>query len=170
MNFLLWLEALLLFAAAVLAGLGAAWRTPEIVLGTTTLTESAVRAGLGLLTLAFLGGTATCLALGWWRHRLSTLFRQSGPRGQILITPRTVSQLASHLLAQELAETPFRVQIRPSKEVIFLRIFVRLPPGSSIPNLAERIQELLATELAQRTGLQIQEVQVVVHGASPISS
>lgn len=170
MNYLLWLEALLLLATAVLAGLGAAWRTPEIVLGTISVTETTVRAGLALLTAAFLGGAAACLALWVRRRGLSELLRQSGSRGQILITPRTVSQLASYLLAQELEETPFRVHIQPGKEAVSLRIFLRLPPGASIPNLAERLQDLLSTELAQRTGLKIQEVQVVVHGVSPSSS
>jgi uncharacterized alkaline shock family protein YloU len=31
--------------------------------------------------------------------------------------------------------------------------------------VAERVQELLTAELSRRTGLKVQEVQVVVHGA-----
>ncbi len=169
MSVLLWVEAVLLLAAAVLASLGAAWRTPEIVVGGTSIPEDAVRAGLALLAAAFLGGAAACVALWWERRGLSELLRQPGPRGQILITPRTVSQVASVLLAQELGETPFRVFIQPRKEGMALRVLLRLPAEASIPNLAERLQELLATELARRTGLKVHEVQVVVHGATPTS-
>lgn len=170
MNFFLWVESLVLSAAAVLAGLGAAWLTPQIVLQNTTLSETAVRAVLAFLAAAFLGGAGVCLALWWPRRGLSQLLRLASPKGQIFITPYTVSQLAISLLKAELPETPFRVYIRPSKDALFLRVVLRLPAEIPLPSLAERLQDLLTSELSRRTGLTVQEVQVVVHGTTPATS
>jgi hypothetical protein len=165
MSFLLWLEAIILFFAAVLAGLGAGWVTPEIIIHDNSLPELAVRAGLAALAAAFFGGFLACLAL--WRQRLGLLelLRQPGPRGQVFIAPYTVTQLAIGLLAEELPETTFRVHLQPRRGGLLLRVFLRLPSEASIPEVAERVQELLTAELSRRTGLKVQEVQVVVHGA-----
>lgn len=167
MSFLLWVEATILLLAAVLAGLGAGWITPEVVLQGTTLSQLTIRTALAVLAAAFFGGFVACLAL--WRHRqgLAELLRQPGPRGQIFIAPRTVTELAGGLLAEELPETSFRVHLQPKKGGLLLRVFLRLPKEASIPEVAERVQELLTAELSRRTGLTVQEVQVVVHGAAP---
>jgi hypothetical protein len=166
MTFLLWLEALLLFVAAVFAGLGAAGFNFSLVLGSATVPELVVRGVLGLFSAAFLGGSS--LALVAWAGRVERHrpLRQPGPRGLIFITPYTVTQLASQLLAQELETTPFRIRLRPQGDALSLRVFLSLPEGAYVPELAERLQELLTSELSQRTGLKIQEVQVVVHGTS----
>ncbi|MCS7240434.1 MAG: Asp23/Gls24 family envelope stress response protein [Candidatus Bipolaricaulota bacterium] len=164
MSFVLWVEAILLLAAAVLAGLGAAWIPPTVTVKATSLPELIVRIVLAGFAVAFFGGFSACLVLWLQRRGLSELLRQPGPRGLIFITPHTVSQLAAGLLAQEFAETPFRIYLQPQKDSLSLRVFLRLPEEASIPDLAERLQELLTTELSRRTGLKIQEVQVVVHG------
>lgn len=169
MSFFLGLEATILFLAAVLAALGAAWITPEITVQANPLPQLAVKTGLSVLAAAFLGGAAACLALLRQRQGLSELLKQPGSRGLILITPYTVTQLAMGLLAEELAETTFRIQLQPRKDGISLRVFLRLPEEASIPEVAERVQELLTAELSRRTGLKIQEVQVVVHGTARAS-
>ncbi len=166
MSFLLWVEATILLLAAVLAGLGAGWVTPEVALQGNTLSQLTVRTALGVLAAAFLGGFVACLAIWRQRQGLAELLRQPGPRGQVFIAPRTVTQLASGLLLEELPETSFRVHLRPKKGGVLLRVFLHLPKEASIPEVAERVQELLTAELSRRTGLTVQEVQVVVHGTS----
>lgn len=166
MSFVLWVEALLLFSVGVLAGLGAGGLTPTAVVESTTVPKVAIRAVLGVFSAACLAGSGICLALWAGRVDRHRPLRQPGPRGLILITPHTVIQLAAGLLAQELRETPFRVRLRSRGDAIFLRVFLSLPEDAEIPELAQRLQELLVTELSHRTGLKIHEVEVVVHGTA----
>lgn len=166
MSFFLWLEALLLLACGVLSALGASLYVPEIVVGGNATSPLVVRAGLGVLAAVFLVASGICMALAIRRYGLAQAMCLSGPKGLIFITPRTVSQLVMGLLAEELGDTPFRVLLLPKGKALALRVSLRLPEEASIPTLAERLQELLSTEVARRTGLEVQEVQVLVHGAS----
>lgn len=170
MSVLLWVEALLLLLAAVFAGLGAAGLRSTVGVWSTAIPEFAIRAVLGLFAAAFLVGSAAVLALWAGRLERHKPLRQPGPRGLIFITPYTVTQLASQLLAQELAAIPFRIRLVPKGEGLALRVFLSLPEDVSVPELAERLQELLTAELSHRTGLKIQEVQVVIHGTSRASA
>ncbi|MBC7092829.1 hypothetical protein H5T53_02280, partial [Candidatus Bipolaricaulota bacterium] len=85
---------------------------------------------------------------------------------EIFISPDTVQQLAAGLLAGELGLTGFRVGLRPVGEGVALRVVLKLPAGEEIPSLAERLQNLLAQEVAAKTGLEVHEVRLVVRGAS----
>lgn len=166
MSFLLWVEALLLFLAAVLTGLGAAGVASTVVLGSVPIPELWVRVILGIFSAGFLAGSSLCLALWAGRIERHRPLRLPGPRGLVLITPQTVAQLVQGLLAQEFEETPFRIRLRSRGEGLMIRVFLRLPEEASIPDLAERLQELLTSEVSQRTGIKVQEVEVVVHGTS----
>jgi len=164
MSFLLWVEALLLFLAAVLTGLGASGVASTVVLG--SVPELWIRVILGIFSAGFLAGSSLCLALWAGRIERHRPLRLPGPRGLVLITPQTVTQLAQALLAQELEGTPFRIRLRSRRDGLFIRVFLRLPEEARIPELAEHLQELLTTEVSQRTGLKVHEVEVVVHGTS----
>lgn len=166
MSFILWLEAFLLFLAAVVTGLGAAGFTSNVVVWSTTIPTLAIRVGLGIFSAAFFAGAALCLTL--WARRVERYrpFRQSGPAGLILITSHTLTQLAAGILARELPETPFRVRLRSRGDALSFQVLLNLPEDAEIPELARHLQELLTTELSRRTGLKIQEVEVVVHGTT----
>ena len=164
MSFLLWVEALLLFLAAVLTGLGASGVASTVVLG--SVPELWIRVIFGIFSAGFLAGSSLCLALWAGRIERHRPLRLPGPRGLILITPQTVTQLAQTLLAQELEETPFRIRLRSRRDGLSIRVFLRLPEEARIPELAEHLQELLTAEVSQRTGLKVHEVEVVVHGTS----
>jgi hypothetical protein len=164
MSFLLWVEALLLFLAAVLTGLGASGVASTVVLG--SVPELWIRVIFGIFSAGFLAGSSLCLALWAGRIERHRPLRLPGPRGLVLITPQTVTQLAQTLLAQELEETPFRIRLRSRRDGLSIRVFLRLPEEARIPELAEHLQELLTAEVSQRTGLKVHEVEVVVHGTS----
>jgi hypothetical protein len=164
MSFLLWVEALLLFLAAILTGLGASGVASTVVLG--SVPELWIRVIFGIFSAGFLAGSSLCLALWAGRIERHRPLRLPGPRGLVLITPQTVTQLAQALLAQELEETPFRIRLRSRRDGLFIRVFLRLPEEARIPELAEHLQELLTAEVSQRTGLKVHEVEVVVHGTS----
>jgi hypothetical protein len=164
MSFLLWVEALLLFLAAVLTGLGASGVASTVVFG--GVPELWIRVIFGIFSAGFLAGSSLCLALWAGRIERHRPLRLPGPRGLVLITPQTVTQLAQALLAQELEETPFRIRLRSRRDGLFIRVFLRLPEAARIPELAAHLQELLTAEVSQRTGLKVHEVEVVVHGTS----
>ncbi len=166
MTFVLWLEALLLLACAALSALGASLYLPEVVVGGSAASPLTVRVGLGVLAAVFLVASGICMAVAVRRAGLAQALALSAPKGLIFITPRTVSQLVVGLLAEELGETPFQVALLPKGKALALRVSLRLPAEASIPSLAERLQEVLSTEVARRTGLEVQEVQVLVNGAT----
>lgn len=169
MTIILSLEAVLLFLAAALAVVGAGWFVPEVVLGESLrLAPLTVRIILGILALVFLVAAGVCAALARERRGLGRALRQSGPKGMVFISPEAVRQLAVGILAQELSAHPFRVRLHPKTNGLILKVFLRLPPGERVPELTERIQSLLSQEVTSRTGLDVQEVQIVIHGAAPL--
>ncbi|MCR4392001.1 MAG: alkaline shock response membrane anchor protein AmaP [Candidatus Acetothermia bacterium] len=166
-GFLLGLEGVILLLVAVAAAVGAAWGTPEVwISGGRALNPVLVRAVLGILAAAFLAGAAVIAALALRRRAARRALRRSGPKGEIFICPDTVRQLAAGLLAGELGLTGFRVALRPVGEGVALRVVLKLPAEEEIPPLAERLQNLLAQEVAAKTGLEVHEVRLVVRGAS----
>ncbi len=166
MSFFLWLEAVVLLVCGVLSALGASLYVPEVTVGGSAPPPLAVRLSLGVLAAVFLIASGICMALAIRRQGLARAMSLAGPKGLIFITPRTVSQLVLGLLSEELGNTPFQVTLLPKGRTLALRVSLRLPEEASIPTLAERLQELLASEVARRIGLEVQEVQILVNGAT----
>jgi len=143
------------FAAS---GIPASW-----AVGATTAAGRAVIAALGATAL----GTALLVAVQLAdRLAAGRAMRRPGPKGEIAIAPRAVRELASGLLCREMGLSGDRIGIVPTNEGVYIKVHLRLPPEEEAPRLAERIQELLSREIEAKTGLPVEEVDLVIQGTA----
>jgi len=141
---------------AALMGLPATW-----IPGLTTWVGRVV---LGVLACTFVGvgvWMAAALADGIAARRAA---RRPGPKGEIMIAPQALKELATGLLAHDLGLTGFRIGIRSANDGVYLRISLRLPPDAEVPQLATRIQELLGREIQSKTGIPVHEITLSFRG------
>jgi len=160
-SLLLALGFLVLLGATGLVILLAGWGLPSWATQVTTVAGRAVLAVLGTATLG--GALALAVELA---DRLSAgrAMRRPGLKGDILIAPRAVRELAAGLLSRELGLSGFRIQLVPAGEGMSLTVRLRLPPEEEAPRLAERVQELLSREIQAKTGLPVAEVTLIIRG------
>lgn len=163
MSLLLALGFLVLLGATGLVILLAGWGPPSWMLQVTTAAGRAVLAAIGAASLA--GALRFAVELA---DRLSAgrALRRPGPKGDIVIAPRAVQELAAGLLRRELGLDGFRVQLTSTGEGVLLTVRLRLPPEEEAPRLAERIQELLSSEIQAKTGLPVVEVNLLIRGTA----
>ena len=164
MVFLYGLGCLILLGEAGLAvffglsGIPASWAAAA-----TTAAGRAVTAILGATAL----GAAVLFALQLAdRLAAGRAMRRPGPKGEIAIAPRAVRELASGLLCREMGLSGYRIGIAPASEGVYIKVHLRLPPEEEAPRLAERIQELLSREIEAKTGLPVEEVDLVIRGTA----
>lgn len=169
-GYVLWAGAvslLLAAAAMVVAVVAIASGDLELTIpGGTALTSAAVPVVLVVWAITFIGAAAVFVRSGVNQLTVRRALRRQGPKGMIFITVDTVREMAMVLLREELGLHRFRVDIRPMGEGLALRVSLRLPPGEEVPALAERLQTLLAQEVAAKTGLEVPEVRMVVVGTA----
>jgi len=124
------------------------------------------RAVLALLGVAALGGGLVLACQLADRLAAGRAIKRPGPKGEISISPRAIRQLAAGLLCGELGLTRFRVRVLHAGEGLALKIRLQLPPGEPAPELAERIQTLLAQEIEAKAGLPVEEVALEIRGTA----
>lgn len=157
--------SLLLAAAAVVAAM--VWGQFQFPLpGGGTLPPAAMGVLLGIWAVTFVCAAIVLVRIALSRLAVRRALRKQGPKGMIFITPETVREMAGVLLREELGLHRFRVHIRSMGEGLALWVSLRLPPGEEVPALAERLQGLLAQEVAAKTGLEVPEVRMVVLGTA----
>jgi hypothetical protein len=132
--------------------------------GEGVLTSAAVLVVFVLWAITFVAAAAVFVRIAVTQMKVRRALRRQGPKGMIFITVDTVQEMAGVLLREELGVHRFRVHIRPMGEGLALRVSLYLPPGEEVPALAERLQNLLAQEVAAKTGLEVPEVRMVVVG------
>jgi len=150
-------------------------------------------AGLGILTvligagfpslsdvMAFLAspsGAALLLALGsvlialgfyfailfLQARRDQARFAQDGAGGRIELSPFALREFVSGILRQEIGIEQFGVRLQHRDEGIAIRIQTTLSPDQQVAEVARRIQETLTRRVAERTGVIVQEVSVLVN-------
>ncbi len=123
---------------------------------------------LGVLAVSLVGGAALAIKYAMEHGVAQRAVRRPGPKGEIIIAPRAIRELATSLLARELGLSGFRVSIHPGADGVYLKVSLRLPPEEEAPNLADRIQDLLSREIQSKTGIPVHEINLSVRGtASP---
>jgi uncharacterized alkaline shock family protein YloU len=163
MAFLLGLGAAILLGTAGLVTLIAGWGPPGWAVNTTTW---AGRVVLSLIGVASLSGAVLFGQRLIQRLAEGRAMRRPGPKGDILIAPQAVKQLAAGVLQRELGLTGFRIRLEQGEEGLILTVGLPLPSGEEAPSLAERLQALLTSEIQAKTGLPVAEVNLVIHGTA----
>lgn len=142
----------------------AGWGVPAAWPGAATSVGG--RAVLALLGAAALGGGLVLACQLADRLASGRAIKRSGPKGEISISPRAIRQLAAGLLRGELGLNRFRVRILRAGGGVALKIRLQLPSEEPAPQLAERIQTLLAQEIETKTGLPVEEVALEIQGTT----
>ncbi|HAF70146.1 MAG: hypothetical protein XD60_0963 [Acetothermia bacterium 64_32] len=139
-----------------LAGIPSSW--------TAGATTAGGRAVIAVLGVAALGAALSLFAQLMERLAADRSIRRPGPRGEIAIAPRAVRELAAGLLSRRLGLSGYRISVVPKTEGVYIKVTLGLPPEEEAPRLAERLQELLTQELEAKTGLPVEEVDLVIRG------
>lgn len=134
--------------------------------GGALLASTAVQVVLVVWAITCIAAAAVFSWIAAGQLKVRRALRRQGPKGMIFITVDTVREMAGVLLREELGLHRFRVHIRPMGEGLALHVALHLPPGEEVPALAERLQSLLAQEVAAKTGLEVPEVRMVVVGTA----
>jgi uncharacterized alkaline shock family protein YloU len=94
-------------------------------------------------------------------------FAQDGPGGRIELSPFALREFVNGILRQEIGIERFGVRLRHREEGIAIRIQTTLSPDQQVAEVARRIQETLTRRVAERTGVTVQEVSVLVNSIRP---
>ncbi len=124
------------------------------------------RTVLGVLAVSFLGAAALAIKYAGEYGASQRAVRRPGPKGEIIIAPRAIRELATALLSRELGLSGFRVALRPGADGVYLKVIMRLPAGEEAPKLADRIQELLSREIQSKTGIPVHEINLAIRGTA----
>ncbi len=115
--------------------------------------------------LILLGGYFTVLVLHGRTARAR--FTQEGAGGRIELSPFALREFVSGILRQEIGIERFGVRLQHREEGIAIRIQTALSPDQQVAEVAHRIQETLTRRIAERTGVTVQEVSVLVNSIRP---
>ncbi|MFO8033822.1 MAG: hypothetical protein R6U88_01505 [Candidatus Bipolaricaulota bacterium] len=124
------------------------------------------RTVLGVLAASFLGAAALAIRCVAEHAASRRAVRRPGPKGEIIIAPRAIRELATVLLTRDLGLSGFRVGLRPGADGVYIKVVLRLPPEEEAPSLADRIQELLSREIQSKTGIPVHEVNLAIRGTA----
>ncbi len=156
------------FVGIVAAGMGVI----SILFSTGTLSLAAAQEFLGTLTgrviLYALGGILLGVGFYFWalfhrgRAHLAR-FAQDGEWGKIELSPYALRELVSGVMKDEIGIDRFQVHLRHMGDGIAIRITTTLLPEDRVAEIGKRIQETLSKRVAERTGVEVREVSVLVN-------
>ncbi len=121
--------------------------------------------GIGILF--FVGAVLLVIAihfvlLAYRRQVAAARFSQEGEWGRIELSPYALREFISGILREEVGIDRFRVRLRHQEEGIAIRIQTALSPQEQVAAVGRRIQETLSQRVVERTGVEVQEVSVLV--------
>ena len=129
------------------------------VLGHRVTPIVAVAFGAGLLVV----GAHYAVQLSDER-RNATLFHHEHPGGRIDVCPAAIRELIGGILADEIGLTRFRIQLRHDGQGVQITVRTTLTPDQRVTDVAERIQQDLSRHVADRTGVEVTSVTILVQG------
>ncbi|HDL85154.1 MAG TPA: alkaline shock response membrane anchor protein AmaP [Candidatus Acetothermia bacterium] len=162
------LLGVVVFAGIVTAGMGVI----SILLCVGTLSLVAAQqffdALIGKIILYALGGiflgVSFYFASLFYRGRTQLArFAQDGEWGKIELSPHALRELVSGIMRDELGIDRFQVRLRHLGDGLAIRITTTLLPEDRVAEIGQRIQETLSRRVAERTGIEVREVSVLVN-------
>lgn len=122
---------------------------------------------VGIGILFFVGAVLLVIAIHFvllaYRRQVSAArFSQEGEWGRIELSPYALREFISGILREEVGIDRFRVRLRHQEEGISIRIQTALSPHEQVAAVGRRIQETLSQRVVERTGVEVQEVSVLV--------
>lgn len=150
---------LLLSSAGLFALLFEAWNAQDL---STTAWGAVVLFVFGALALFSSVYFAVLILQAHSRRRR---IERETPGGRIQISPFAIQDFISALLVRE-AIPKFKVYLEKVPDGIVVRLRATLPLGKNVLETAERIQELLRSEIEGRIGIRVKKVEVFAQSIS----
>jgi len=89
-------------------------------------------------------------------------FSQEGEWGRIELSPHALKEFISGILRQEIGIERFSVQLQHMEKGIAIFVKTALSPQEKVSEVGQNIQQTLARRVAERTGVEVREVSVLV--------
>jgi len=111
--------------------------------------------------LLVLAGTRFLIAIA--DERLSSsLFVREGEWGRIEVSPFAIREFISGILRDEIGVERFRIRLHHRGDGVGIAVRMALSPDRSVTEVSESIQRELMRHVAERTGVKVHEVSVLV--------
>ena len=92
----------------------------------------------------------------------AVVFSREGEWGRIELTPHAIRELISGVLRDEIGLDQFGVRLRHEGDGIGIVVRTTVSPEQRVTDIGERIQRELSAQVADRTGVEVREVSVLV--------
>ena len=124
--------------------------------------------GSGVAVMALAGALLLLVGLHFvvliWRWRsAASRFSQDGEWGTIELSPHALREFISGILREEVGIDRFRVRLRHAEEGIAISVKTALSTSEKVSEVGRSIQKILAQRVAERTGVHVGRVSVLVH-------
>lgn len=97
-------------------------------------------------------------------RRSASLFHHERPGGRIDVCPAAIRELIDGILASEIGLIRFRTHLRHDGQGVQITVKTTLTPDQRVTEVAERIQQDLSRHVADRTGVEVTSVTILVQG------
>jgi len=92
----------------------------------------------------------------------ATLFHHEGDWGRIDLAPIAIKEFIAGILRKEIGLDRFRILLRHRANGVGITVRTTLAPDQRVTEIGERIQRELAEHVADRTGVEVSNVTVLV--------
>jgi len=92
----------------------------------------------------------------------ASLFVREGERGRIGVSPHAIREFISGILRDEIGIERFRVRLDHHRDGVGITVRMTLSPDQRVTEVGESIQRELMQHVAERTGVEVREVSVLV--------
>ncbi len=92
----------------------------------------------------------------------ASLFVREGEWGRIEVSPFAIREFISGILRDELGIGRFRIRLSHRQGGVGIAVRMTLSPDQRVPEVGESIQRELMRHVAERTGVEVREVSVLV--------
>jgi len=115
-------------------------------------------AGLGIASI--LAGAGVLSLLSIWVN--AALFHHEGEWGRIDLSPIAIKEFIAGILRKDFGLDRFRILLRHQVNGVGITVRTTLSPGQCVTDVGERIQRELTEQVADRTGVDVSNVTVLV--------
>ena len=95
-------------------------------------------------------------------RRNSVVFSREGELGRIELTPHAVKEFIGGVLREEIGLEQFRIRLRHHGDGVAITVRTTTCPTQRVTEIGERIQRELSAHVAERTGVEVSDVVVLV--------
>jgi len=92
----------------------------------------------------------------------ATLFHHEGDWGRIDLAPSAIKEFIAGILRKDIGLDQFRIVLRHHVNGVGITVRTTLSHGQRVTEVGERIQRELAQHVADRTGVEVSDVTVLV--------